>query len=513
MTAGKTLRSSATLVQSAATTRRLGTLAALALLGLSMILPRGVLAQNGLLSQETIDRQIQNGQYVIPSTFFGMHMNSLFDPWPPQAEPFPIYFANQRLEGSDVNWWNIEVAPGQYDYQYLDQWIAQAVQNNVTLMYTFDGVPQFYSSVPSDAGCTFENGACDPPSDLNEDGTGTDASFINFVTSIVKHNYELGNPIQYWEMWNEPNQRRQWYPTCERLKNCYHGTSECTGTGGTNLCYAQLLRMAADAYPIIKAYNPNAVILNPPPVGYPGSAELWMSQYLQWLRKGGTDCPPSGVCPVPDAMGYHGYLNQWVMGDFPIPENEFQLIKQVKSTLIKQKFGSKQMWITEGGWGNIILDGYDDGVLQSSFLARYMLLQESLGIPKAYWYQWDQVGGAGRLWQGPAQGNLRLPGYAYASVVNWTLGATLTNTCALQRGTSVWVCKYSRSTPAGYKAVIVWNAKEGSTYLMPENFPQYCDLKGNVTQIKGRKVQIGLWPILLENKNLGTTACQQASLP
>jgi len=294
------------------------------------------------------------------------------------------------------------------------------------------------------------------------------------------------------------------------MKTCNHGTALCTGTGGTNLCYAQLLRMAADAYPILKAYNPNAVIITPAPVGWPGSAQLWMSQYLQWLNKqyGTNNNCPAGTPPCPDVIGYHGYLNKWVMGDFPVPENEFQLIKQMKVTVTKLAKG-KQMWITEGGWGNVLLDGYDDEVLQSAFLARYMLLQQSLGIPRAYWYQWDQNGGAGRLWQGPGQYNMRLPGYAYNSIVNWTMGATLSSACGLQKGSSVWVCKYSRSSPANYKAIIVWNAKGKSTYILPGKFAQYCDLKGNATLIKGKNVQIGIWPLLLENENLGQSACQQ----
>ena len=493
---------SVTRVVSTKTGKR-ATLAALAFLAFSLILPGGALAQNDLLSQETIDNQIQQGKYVIPKSFFGMHINTLTDPWP------TVPFANLRLEGSDVNWWNIESdGPGQYDYQYLDTWIGNAVANNVTLMYTFDGVPQWYSSVPSDAGCTFENGACDPPKDLNEDGTGTDAAFIRFVTNIVRHNYELGNPIQYWEMWNEPNQRRQWYPTCMRLKNCYHGTSQCTGTSGTNLCYAQLLRMAADAYPIIKAYNPKAVILPPAPVGWPGSAQLWMSQYLQWLNKdyGQNGKCPTGTPPCPDVIGYHGYLNKWVMGDFPIPENEFQLIKEMKATVAQLAKG-KQMWITEGGWGNIILDGYNDAVLQTAFLARYILLQQSLGLPRGYWYQWDQVGGAGRLWQGPGAGNWRLPGYGYNSIWNWTAGATLTSPCALQRGNTIWLCKYGR--PGGYVAQIAWSPHGSAIYKLPQKFPMYCDLKGNVTQITKTNVTVGIWPILLETKKLGSSACHQ----
>jgi hypothetical protein len=104
---------------------------------------------------------------------------------------------------------------------------------------------------------------------------------------------------------------------------------------------------------------------------------------------------------------------------------------------------------------------------------------------------------------------MRLPGYAYNSIVNLTCGATQTSACAQQRGSPVWVCKYARPSPAKYQAEIVWNALGNATYTMPGKFTQSCDLKGNVTPIKGKKVQIGIWPILLENEKLGTTACLQ----
>ncbi len=459
--------------------------------------PGGVLPKDTLLSREssaTIDAEIQKGEYVIPSTFFGMHINKLSTPWP------NAYFANLRLQDSFVNWSEIETVPGFYDYTYLDDWISEAA-NKATLLYTFDGVPDFYSSVPDGKPnctpatcCAYAVGACYPPKDLGADGSGTDAAFINFVTDLVQHNAEMGNRIQYWEIWNEPNQQNFWNPT------------------DSSKPYSQLLRMAADASAIIKAANPNAVILTPAPVGWSASnccpAATWMNGYLKALNTGGAYCPPSGQCPQPDVISFHGYLNSpWGMGDFPVAENEATLIQQMKATVPQ---AAKPLWISEGGWGNIVEDRFSDAVLQTAFLARYMLLQQSMGIAQGYWYQWDSQVGIGTLWQGPLADNLRLAGYAYNSIWNWTAGATLTNACAPQKGsTSVWVCKYSRSNPAGYKAEIVWNANGDSTYVLSEKFPQYCDLKGNVTAIKKKTVPIGIWPILLENKKLGQSACLQ----
>jgi hypothetical protein len=507
-------------------------LAVIARLALLVILCSAVLAQNCQMNQEgsaAIDNQIQQGKYVIPCSFFGMHINKLTTPWPAP------YFANLRLQDSYVNWLEIEM----YGWKYLDGWIAEAQAHNVTLLYTFDGVPTAYSSVPGDTSCAYAPGACHPPKDLNEDGGGTDAVFQSFVTDLVKHNAEMGNPIQYWEIWNEPNQPIFWVPTCVYQKNCYNKTVECTGVSGTNLCYAQLLRMASDATAIIKAANPNAVILTPSPVGWiaenccPSTtvspAANWMSQYLQWLNKdyGKNGTCPTGTPPCPDVISFHGYLapvlplpggkEGFVMGGFPVAENEPALIEQMKTVAKDNGEQGKPLWISEGSWGSPVADGFSDAVLQTAFLARYMLLQQSMGIAQGYWYQWDSNVGIGTLWQGTAcpsndqcPNDWRLPGYAYNSIVNWTMGATLTSACALQKGRpSVWVCKYSRSGPAGYKAEAVWNTQGNSNYKVTPEFGQYCDLKGNMTQITNNEVQIGILPILLENEKLGQTACQQ----
>jgi len=503
-------------------TRKGVTLAAVAFLGLSTILPTVVRAQNCQMGREgsaATDARIHNGTYVIPCSFFGMHINKLTTPW-----PVP-HFANLRLHDSYVNWLQIETSQGNYNYDYVDQWIAKAQAYNVSLLYTFDGVPSFYSSVPGDTNCAYAPGACHPPVDLNPDGSGTDAAFQNFVMNLVNH---VGKNIQYWEIWSEPNLPNFWVPTCVYRKNCYNKTSKCTGISGTNLCYAQLLRMAADASAIIKAANPNAVVLTPAPAGWVaeiccpsttiGHAAMWMNQYLEWLNRGGGDCPPTGQCPQPDVISFHGYVNlvvggNFVMGGFPVAEDEPALIEQIKGVASANGQQGKPLWITEGSWDSPVSDGFSDAVLQTAFLARYILLQQSMGIAQAYWYQWDSHVGIGTLWQGPASpvaNDWRLAGYAYNSIVNWTMGATLTSACATEKGsTSVWVCKYSRSTPADYSAEIVWNADGNSSYQLTQGFAQYCDLKGNVTPVEGKKVQIGIWPILLENENLGQKACQQ----
>ncbi len=407
----------------------------------------------------TADAQLQAGTYVIPDSFFGMHINNFGIPFPSQP------FASQRLLASNVGWANLETSPGVYNWKWLDDWVAQAQAHNITLIYTFNDVPQFYSSKPGDSSCAYGRtgtGACDPPDDLNADGTGTDAHFKSFVTAIVNH---VGNKIQYWEIWNEPNQLNQW-----------------VASDPVNHPYDQLMRMEADARTIIKAANPAALILTPPPVGSPHGAPNWMKGYL--AAGGGTNA---------DVIGFHSYVCHRVMGQYPIAEDVAPLVTSIKTLMTQYNQQGKPLWITESGWCRTNYDGFTNENLQTAFLARFLLLEASGGVAKAYWFQWDGGNGAGTLWQTP--NTLRTPGTAYGQVYDWIAGATLSVPCAAQ-GT-VWTCTYTRA--GGYQATAVWNTAGSSTFTYPSQYQQSKDLLGNVTSLSGSSVTIGTWPILLEN--------------
>jgi polysaccharide biosynthesis protein PslG len=431
-----------------------------------LVLLAGVLCVFGLqnpVSAQTAD--VAAGNYVISSEFFGMHINTFTDGWP--AEPF----GTQRLLNSNVNWANIETAPGVYNFHWLDQWLAQSQTHNVTLLYTFVDVPQFYSSVPTDTTCSYvTNGAggCHPPKDLNADGTGTNQAFRNFVTAMVQH---VGNRIQYWEVWNEPNQLTAWQ-----------------ATDPVNHPYNQLLRMQADAYQIIKAANPDALILTPPPVGFPYGAPHWEAGYLA-----------AGGANNADVIAFHSYVHKWIMGNQPVPENVALAVTNMVATMQKYNV-TKPLWITESGWGRTDKDGFTDETLQTGFTARYILLEQSSGVAHAYWYQWDSNSpyNSGTFFLPPS--TTRTPGTAYAQVYNWTSGATLSVPCAAS-GT-VWTCQYARA--GGYTAMAVWNTTGDSTFTVPAGgYTQYRDLLGNTTTITGPTVTVGLWPILLESMDSG----------
>jgi polysaccharide biosynthesis protein PslG len=199
------------------------------------------------------------------SSFFGMQMNTGVlnkQPWPTAP------FASIRLWDTNTTWDTTNPAPGTYDWSVLDRWIAAAQSHGVSdLMYTFGKTPVWASASPNDSSCAafWGPGACDPPDDLNPDGTGTNQHWKDFVSALATH---AAGKIKFWEIWNEPENPTEW-----------------TGTA------AQLVRMAKDARSIILSIDPHAVMLTPP------SRDDWFKNYVAM-----------GGLQYADVVTFHGYF-------------------------------------------------------------------------------------------------------------------------------------------------------------------------------------------------------------
>src|SRR5579871_3871127 len=149
-----------------------------------------------------------------PAAFFGMHASSTVlsqQPWP------QVSFGSLRLWDTATNWNQINIANGVYDFSLLDQWLSTANQHGVQdLLYTFGKTPQWASSRPNDQRCANDwgPGACDPPDDLNPDGSGSDQHWKDFVSALATH---VGTSIKYWEIWNEPSSSNHWTGTVAQM--------------------------------------------------------------------------------------------------------------------------------------------------------------------------------------------------------------------------------------------------------------------------------------------------------
>lgn len=424
--------------------------------------------------------------------YFGMHIDVGAIATPPTL-PWPTFpFGMIRMNSTETRWSDIDQGNGQYNFDKLDLWRNLYKKNgNYQIVFTIYSVPAYISSNPTDS-CNFVStsshtpGSCDPPADVCADGTGTDQAFTDFVTALAQHVNSDGLPnIEYWEVWNEPNDVTLWNGTL-----------------------AQLARMAQDARCVIvgtdcnsltsysaKAIDPAAQMLTPPPVTSSDQTDTslnspggWMSAYLA-----------AGGGQYADIIGFHGYVEP---GD-PV-EGVLTVAQSIAPVAATAGLSSKPIWDTELGFSSAdVADPY----MQAGWLAKAYLLQAGLGIQRVSWFEYGATN-IGTLTL--AGGGLNQAGIDYSVLYNWLEGAIPTGVCS-SSGT-VWTCGFTLAS--GRQAQAVWDSTQScsvvnnsETCTFNPNFTPgsvyttYEDLQGNTHSITaGSNVPIGAEPILLESQ-------------
>ena len=404
--------------------------------------------------------------------YFGMHVDVGVLNTPP-AYPWPSFpFGTVRMTSTETKWSQIDLGGGTYDFSTLDQWLGLYKANgNPQVIYTIYSVPSYASSNPTDP-CAFSSssdhtpGSCDPPIDLNADGTGTDQIFKSFITAIAQHAAGSGpGQIHYWEMWNEPNNFSLW-----------NGT------------FAQLVRMSQDARSIILSIDSSAQMLTPTPVTTTdqtntalNSPSGWMDAYLK-----------AGGGPYADILSFHGYVEP---GN-PV-EGVFDIANSFVQTAASNNQAGKPIWDTELGYATADVCDPD---LQAGWLARVYLLQPGLGVERVAWFEYGATN-FGTLTVGT---ELNTAGKAYGVLYGWLVGATPTGPCSSSG--SIWTCDFTLS--GGVAAQAVWDASQtcskgvctSSNFLPNSVYTKYEDLQGSSHSItSGSTVPIGPEPILLKS--------------
>ena len=389
---------------------------------------------------------------VIPATMFGMsaHDGVLYN----QAWP-TMTITGMRLWDSSVNWGQINTANGVYDWSTMDSWNDAVADRGQTLIYTVGATPSWASSKSGDESCDNNDGSCDPPSDLNNDGTGSDTHFINFITAIAKR-YPS---ITYWEGWNTPHDVKQW-----------------TGS------YDQLVRLTQDMNTYVKKYIPGAKIISPANgqlnYTYP-SANCTMPDRLgSFLAAGGSK--------YIDIVGLHTYYDT-------VPEHIIDVVECYQDTMATYGVSSLPLWSTEGAWGtDSELPGATD---QAGFVARLYLLLWSNGVVRHYWYDWNDER-TGTLESG---GKANTAGTAYAQVESWMSGRTMNTLCSESTSSGIWTCGFTGS--GGYESLAVWHPGSNKSYTAGTKYVNYLDLAGKKHTIsKGATITVGVEPVLLQNQ-------------
>jgi hypothetical protein len=418
-------------------------------------------------------------QRVSPA-FFGMHINRRSGPYPMPTISFGAF---RTIDSYGTLWNGIETSPGEYNFAALDARLADVEAAGVDVLYTIYSTPKFHSTNPNDATCGEGTGACEPPNDINPDGSGSDASLIAFLTALVNH---VGNRIAYYEVWNEAN-----------IGIEYNGT------------WPQLVRMAQDARSTILAVNPQAKMLSPSFAEFTyASAAAKEAAYLNTSVNGSTGGQQA------DIINFHGYVVTPAL-PVPIPEYEVTNLANLRAALAQTGDTvdlAKPLWDSE--WGSGV--GLNNSDMDAAFIARHLLIDAGLNIARSYYYDWDS-NDQRALWSNTltdclgggipnAGGYLCDTGIAFQQAESWLLGNTAMQACAgpVPPATGLWTC--SVLTANGVQTLAVWDTSQTcssgncttSSYSYDPRYTHYFTIASDLSvPLRGGTVRIGAKPILL----------------
>jgi hypothetical protein len=413
-----------------------------------------------MMHQPLLRAQSPSGRPPVPSRFFGMTTH-WFNPWP------MLEFAGLRLWCTQTSWAALNPSEGVYDWTTLDTWLAQAKQHGTTeTILTLAMTPQWASSNPNDSSCRFGNGQCDPPADLNPDGSGSNQHWKDYITAVATH---AKGQIRYWEIWNEPVNYFYWKGT-----------------------FAQMVRMAKDARSIILSIDPNALLLTPPNGSSRPFGENWWKSYAAL-----------GGLNYADIIALHGG-GKTTCANQPVASDFITAVDNLKSIMATYHAQNKPIWDTESNWGAPNKNCFSDQDMQAAFMGQFYMFHRSMGVRRFYWFAYDDDT-TGKLWDSKT-GKLTKGGVAYGYVRDWMLGATMNQSCSTSDN-AIWTCGFTG--PKGYLAEAIWDTKETCkngkcdtvNQTVASTYTQYRTLDGQTITITNNQVPIGAKPIFLENHN------------
>ena len=370
---------------------------------------------------------------TIPATLVGMQVEGEeVEAWP--SAPFGAL----RLWDNGTAWSQIETKKGEYRWDNLDGAIANASSKGMKdILMVLGTTPEWAASKKTKPFYPFDpkdpsrpNGANSAPKDI--------ADWDNWVTAVVT---KYKGQITSYEIWNEAS-----------LKMFFNGTP------------AQMAELTKHAYDIIKANDPNALVVAPSPsLRTAGSFDKFYPEFLTELGKVGW--------PV-DVWSVHAYP----AGD-QSPTDRADLLQKFKDALKAAGAPEKPIWDTELNFG---LAGPGStpktditGAAAAGWIVRAYLDSLRNGIERSYWYIWTQK-------PYPLLGIQAYPGsdgeQGFFALDSWIVGSSFEG-CDEANGAVT--CAFVRD---GQKSIVAWAETGETSYSLPEGAQLVCDPLQNCTE-------------------------------
>ena len=260
----------------------------------------------------------------------------------------PITAGMHRLWDLGVTWKDVNPASGTFTWTALDAQIAKAEAAGAKPLLVLGMTPQWAAANPFAGDPRWGAGTASPPRDIND--------WKAYVTAVVDR---YGSRIAAYELWNEANLATFW-----------------TGTAD------QMADLTAAAYPIIKAQQPDAIVLLP-------SVTLRLRASMRRF-----------VGPFLAALGTRGFpFDGFAIHSYPAgnlgPQDRVNDIVYWQSTVVNQLGADspildRLIFDTEVNYG-LAGPGATPGRSYSdaegaSLIQQTYLDSQSLGIDATFWY-------------------------------------------------------------------------------------------------------------------------------
>ncbi len=369
-------------------------------------------------AEETAAAGVVVDPNAIKPTLVGMHIEGVEGgAW--ASAPFGAL----RLWDNGTGWSQIELAKGEFKWDNLEGALANAESKGMTeILYVLGTTPEWAATKVNESDYP-QPGAASAPANLED--------WDAWVTAVVE---KFGDRINAYQIWNEAN-----------LKNFYNGTPK------------QMAEMTKRAYDIIKANNPDALVVSASPSTRLASAfDRFFPEYLAELK--------ALNWPI-DVVAIHTYPDG--AGD---PVARGALIEKAQAALTAAGAPDLPLWDTELNYG---LAGPGEiprteitGPRAAGFVVRTYIDDLRYGIDRSYWYIWtlrqyDLLGIQAYAGTDAEQG--------FFAVDNWVTGASFGG-CTENAGAVT--CDFSRD---GTSWIVAWAETGEVPYTTPENSQLVCD--------------------------------------
>jgi hypothetical protein len=477
------------------------------------------------------------GSALLPFTA-GIDYNNVFPTAPHQIGRLWDYTTEWPYLNTCTNGTNVCAATATtFTWTNLDSRLQTMAQNGVPYMQMpLARTPNFASSNPSDTNCNdyvFGGlqasqlpGQCDPPSDLNTNGTGANLYWRNWAAALATHVNQAGYVtgtgawaaggascpgssacpharLLIYETWNEPDDVQFFTGSYDQLirmeQDLYcivkGGAFTITATGET----CAQVQATVTSVTLTAPVDPMAWVVMP---SYHGGTTAMAQAFLYCTGSGvGSQSCHGGGAAESDAVNFHlkAGCSSGVCGTSPTMEAQLDSWVSAIQGILQPTELAKPLFNTEGGFNGLgWLAPYTDANMQASFVGRDYIYELQKKISNHIWYDWA----SGNNGLGSTAANT-----AYGAIEGWLAGAQFGGCVTSAPGTAgsgLYTYSCTLTLANGTQALAIWDNSQTCTPCTTtnQNVPaQYTNFLtpsgGALTPIVGRVVAVGIEPMLL----------------